>query len=136
MFQDKHGINKKSIDHEGAPETPKPDLDAKLFEDPTEADDFFDNIPDDMFEDPPARDLDPPPETPKGPSDMDADESAVAEVFGDFDSDMGEAESAMVDSLKMAGVLPKHARKKVKKMLQPTFIEAYGRTITDYTNQA
>ena len=67
---------------------------------------------------------------------MDADESAVADVFGDFDSDMGEAESAMVDSLKMAGVLPKHARKKVKKMLQPTLIEAYGRTITDYTNQA
>ena len=49
---------------------------------------------------------------------------------------MGEAESAMVDSLNMAGVLPKHARKMAKKILQPTFIEAYGRTITDYTNQA
>ena len=42
----------------------------------------------------------------------------------------------MVDSLKIAGVLPKHARKKIKKVLQPTVIEAYGRTITDYTNQA
>ena len=49
---------------------------------------------------------------------------------------MGEAESAMVDSLKMEGVLPKHARKKAEKIMQPTFIEAYGRTITDYTNQA
>mgnify|MGYP000226873078 CR=1 FL=1 len=67
---------------------------------------------------------------------MDADESTVADVFDDFDSDTGDAESSTVDSLKIAGDLPKQARKKVKKMLQPTFIEAYGRTITDYTNQA
>ena len=136
LVEDEHAINRKSIDTDGAPQTPKPDLDAKLFEDPTEPDDFLDNLPDDMFEDPPARDLDPPPEAPRQDFAMEADEAAVADVFGDFDSDMGEAESAMVDSLKMAGVLPKHARKKAKKILQPTFIEAYGRTITDYTNQA
>ena len=72
-FEDEHAIDKKSIDVEGAPETPKPDLDAKLFEDPTEPDDFFDNIPDDMFEDPPARDLDQPPEAPTQSFAMNAD---------------------------------------------------------------
>ena len=89
-FEDEHAIDKKSIDGEGAPKTPKPDLDAKLFEYPTEPDDFFDNIPDDMFETPPARDLDPPPETPTQSFAIHADESTVADVFGDFDSDMGE----------------------------------------------
>ena len=90
--------DKKSIDVEGAPETPKPDLDPKISEDPAEHDDFFDYIPDHMFKDPPARDLDPPPETPTQPFAMDADETTVADVFGDFDSNMGEAESSMVDS--------------------------------------
>ena len=91
-FEDEHAIDKKSIDVEGAPETPKPDLDAKLFEDPAGHDDFFGKIPDDTFEDPPARDLDPPPETSSQPFAMDADEPAVADVCGVFDSDMGEAE--------------------------------------------
>ena len=54
-FEDEHAIDKKSIDAEGAPKSPKPDLEAKLFEDPKEPDDFRDNLPDDMFEDPPAR---------------------------------------------------------------------------------
>lgn len=67
---------------------------------------------------------------------MGADESTVADVFGDFDSDMGDAESSMNDSLRNACVLPKQARKTVTKILQPTFIEASGRTITDYTNHA
>ena len=53
-----------------------------------------------MFDDPPARDLDMP-DTPV--AHMDEDEAHVAEVFGDFDADMAEMESAMVDSLKIAG---------------------------------
>ena len=92
-----------------------------------------------MIEDPPARDLDPLPETPRAQPQsfaIEAEESSIADVFGDFDSDMGDAESSMADSLKSAGVLPKQARKKTKRILQPTFVEAYGRTITDYTNQA
>ena len=84
-------MDKKSIDAEGAPKTPKPDLEAKRFEDSAEHDDFLGNLPDDMFEDTPARDLDPPPETPAQPFAMDADESTVADVFGDFDSEVGEA---------------------------------------------
>jgi hypothetical protein len=67
---------------------------------------------------------------------MDEDEANVAEVFGDFDSDMAEMESSMVDSLKIAGVLPRSARQKVKSMIRSTLVEAYGRTITDHTNQA
>lgn len=60
-LEDEHTIDMKSNDGEGYPQTPKPDLDAKLFGDPAEHDDLLDSIPDDMFEDPPARDLDPPP---------------------------------------------------------------------------
>ena len=119
-FEDEHAIDKKIIDVEGAPETPRPDLDAKLSEDPAEHDDFFDNTPDDMFEETPARHLDPPPETPTQSFAMDADESTVADVFGNFESDMGDAESSRVDNLKFAGVLPRQARKKVNKILQPT----------------
>ena len=44
---------------------------------------------------------------------MDEDEANVAEVFGDFDSDMAEMESSMVDSLKIAGVLPRRAKKRI-----------------------
>merc|ERR1712127_143156 len=45
-------------------------------------------------------------------------------------------ESAMVDSLKIAGVLPRRAKKKVKAMIKSTFVEACGKSITDHTNQA
>ena len=63
----------------------------------------------------------------------------VADMFGDFgdaqeaDSAM-EAESVMVDALMIAVVSPKRAKKKVNNLLNPTFIEIWGRTITDYTN--
>ena len=46
---------------------------------------------------------------------------------------MDDAETSMMDSLKVAGVMPKKARKKVRGIMQPTFIEAYGKTITDFT---
>ena len=45
---------------------------------------------------------------------MDADESIVADVIGDFVSDMENADSSMVDSLEIAGPVPKQARKKIK----------------------
>ena len=64
---------------------------------------------------------------------MDASESAVADIFGDFDDAMEDAETSMIDSLKMAGVTPKQIRKKARKIMQPTLIEAYGKTITDFT---
>ena len=41
----------------------------------------------------------------------------------------------MIDSLEVAEAVSKQARKKVKNIWQPTFIEAYGKTVTDYTNQ-
>ena len=89
-----------------------------------------------LFDDPPARDFDPPPETPtaqpQSPA-MDESESAEADIFGDFDDEMGNATYSMVDSLKVAGVVPKKARKKVRNRLQPALSEAYGETTTDFT---
>ena len=46
---------------------------------------------------------------------------------------MEDAETSMIDSLKVAGVMPKQARKKARRIMQPTFIEAYGKTIADFT---
>ena len=110
-FEGDHASNEKIIDSEGAPATLKPDLDAKLFEEPEALDFNPDDFLDDLFNDPPARDLDPLPETPtaqpQSPA-MDANETAVAGII-----DMGDAESSMIDSLKVAVVVPKHARKKV-----------------------
>ena len=37
-FEDDHAIDKKNIDSEGAAATPKPDIDAKLFEESTAMD--------------------------------------------------------------------------------------------------
>ena len=51
---------------------------------------------------------------------MDASESAVADIFGDFDDAMDDAETSMIDSLKVAGVMPKKARKTARKIMQPT----------------
>lgn len=62
MFEE--DLNQKSIGSKGAPAIPKPDLNAKLFEDPEDHDAMLDILPDDLFEDPPAHDLDPNPETP------------------------------------------------------------------------
>ena len=56
-------------------------------------------------------------------------------MFGDFDTGMADVESSMVDLLKVAGVLPRRARKRIETMLRPTFVEAYGRTMTDNMNQ-
>ena len=45
---------------------------------------------------------------------MNASEPDVADIFGDFDDDMGDAESSMVDSLKVAGVVPKKSTESQK----------------------
>ena len=98
-FEDDHAINKKNIDSEGAPATPKPDLDAKLFEEPTAMDSDLEEFPDDLFDDLPAHDFGPTPETPTAqpqPAAMDASESAVADIFGDFDDAMDDAETSMI----------------------------------------
>ena len=97
----------------------------------------FDDLPDDLFDDPPPMELSPPREqnpVPPAAAPMDEDETKVADIFGDFDSDMEDGGASMMDSLRVCGVTSKRARKKIKGMIQPTFIEAYGRTITDYTN--
>ena len=46
---------------------------------------------------------------------MDASESAVADIFGDFDDAIDDAETSMIDSLKVAGGMPNKARKKSQK---------------------
>lgn len=62
-IEDERAIEKKNLDGDGVSITPKPDLDAKLSEDPTDHDIILDHLPDELFEDPPACDLDLPPDT-------------------------------------------------------------------------
>ena len=101
-FEEEHAVTKDNVDAEGSPVTPKPDLSAEIFEEPAEEQMELDKLPDDFFDDPPARDLDPP-STPT--AHMDEDEANVAEVFGDFDPDMEDMESSMVDLLNVARIL-------------------------------
>ena len=64
-LEDVHAMDRKNIDGKGVPVTPKPDLDAKLFEDPTDHGRILDHLPDEIFlKDPPAHELGLPPETP------------------------------------------------------------------------
>lgn len=65
-------------------------------------------LPADFFDDPPARELEPP-STPTAR--MDEDAASVADVFGDFGSEIADMESSMVDSLKVAGGLPRRAKR-------------------------
>lgn len=60
----------------------------------------------------------------------------MADIIGDLHSQMGDAESSMIDLLKVAGVLPPKHREKVRRRLQPTLIEAYGKMIAAFTNKA
>ena len=65
------------------------------------------------------------------------DEADVADMFTDDLEDVI-PEDAMVDALLMAGVAEAQAKVAAHQMMalrtRPTFIEAYGKTITDYTN--
>ena len=56
FFQDKEP-NAKNVDEEGAPETPKPELDPGLFQDNMDQDKIDVDLPDDMFDDPPPMEL-------------------------------------------------------------------------------
>ena len=93
-------MRQKNVDGEGAPAVAKPDLDAKLSEDLTDHE-----IVSTIFQTSSPRVLLPTIlicsqrhfQYSKSFA-MDAHEAAVADVFGDFDSDMGDAESSMVDS--------------------------------------
>ena len=78
----------------------------------------LDELADDFFDDPPARELDMPG---THAAQMDEDEANVAEVFGDFDSDMAEMESAMVDSLKIARGSSKKSKKESQEYDQVDF---------------
>ena len=71
---------------------------------------------------------------------QDNDEDKVAELFGDFDSDMEEEEEEkgdvhMMDALTQAGIIPEHAKEILASMrsgIPPaTFIEVYGRSVRD-----
>ena len=62
------------------------------------------------------------------------DDSNVADLFMDSEDDADQ----MLDALLLAGVDKATAQKVSHQMMalkaQPTFVEAYGKTITDYTN--
>ena len=67
-------------------------------------------------------------------------EDDVAGLFGDFmdDDAPDDTEDAMIDALLRAGVQPATAKDTAHQMMalkrRPNFVEAYGKSITDYTN--
>ena len=75
------------------------------------------------------------------PMRLDENEDQVADLFGRFDEESDaedQPENAMVDALLVAGVSEPQAKVAAHQMMafkgRPKFIEAYGKTITDYAN--
>ena len=136
------------VDPERAPKTPRADLSTNLFEEAPESprrrnepnsvnDDFQQQAEDLQLSE--AVDASMREQEEQYPPDIkEMDEDELADMFGDFNSDMedGDEPQQMQSALRIAGVTPSNAQLAVSAMTSPappsTFVEVYGTSIFDH----